>query len=274
VRTLLAVSLLVALPASAEPLVEVRPAKLRPGDPVVVIVRGGEPSEGRLGERPLRFWKAGKETFRAYAGLPVEQPVEPVELRVRIGERELARALEVAEPEWRTRELSVAPKFTDPPPAEKARQQADREAFRQAFDRAVEPPRFASAFAWPRKDRVTAPFGDRRTFNGETKSQHYGLDIDGKVGDPVVAVQDGLVVLARDCFGSGRSIVLDHGGAVFTTYFHLSRMDVKVGDKVKKGRRLGAVGKTGRVTGPHLHFGVRIGGLYVDPEVLLGLPLD
>ena len=104
-------------------------------------------------------------------------------------------------------------------------------------------------------------------------SQHYGLDLAGRVGAPIAAANAGRVVLVRDCWASGRTVVLWHGAGLYTTYFHLSRTLVPEGAHVARGQRIGLVGKTGRVSGPHLHWGVKVGDLYVDPRSVLGLPL-
>ncbi len=101
---------------------------------------------------------------------------------------------------------------------------------------------------------------------------HYGLDLDGQVGDPITAANDGTVVLVRDCYTTGNTTLISHGGGVFTGYFHQSAFKVKRGAKVKRGELIGLVGKTGRVTGPHLHFLARVDGLSVNPEALLALP--
>ncbi len=113
-------------------------------------------------------------------------------------------------------------------------------------------------------------FGSRRIFNGEPRSPHSGVDFAAATGTPVLAVADGTVVLAADHFFSGNSVFIDHGDGLISMYFHLSRLAVRAGQQVHRGERLGAVGATGRATGPHLHFGVRWRGARVDPEILLG----
>jgi murein DD-endopeptidase MepM/ murein hydrolase activator NlpD len=115
-------------------------------------------------------------------------------------------------------------------------------------------------------------FGARRVYNGKTKSFHAGLDLGAKEGTAVAAAGDGRVVLAGDLYFSGGTVLLDHGAGLFTQYFHLSRIDVKEGDAVAKGARLGAAGHTGRATGPHLHWGAKLHAARVNPEDLLALP--
>ncbi|RMG61502.1 MAG: M23 family metallopeptidase [Deltaproteobacteria bacterium] len=111
-------------------------------------------------------------------------------------------------------------------------------------------------------------FGRRRVINGQPRSPHTGLDCTAPEGTPVRAVNRGVVRVARDLFFSGNSVVIDHGGGLFSMYFHLKEMFVKEGEVVEKGELIGTVGMTGRATGPHLHFGVRFVNERVDPTGL------
>jgi murein DD-endopeptidase MepM/ murein hydrolase activator NlpD len=248
---------------------------VRPGDALLVKVDGVRtPPASTVAGRPLRFFPS-TGGFQAVAALPVQLPPGPLEVEVRLGEATatvaspgtvLAARAEVLAPDFPEVSLRVAPRFVSPSPAQKRRMAADQAAFDAAFGQPSGPPAFQAGFVPPREDEVTAPFGQKRVFNGKTQGQHHGTDVAGAVGDPVLASNDGRVVLARDCYASGRSLVVSHGANLFTVYFHLSRMEVKPGDVVRRGQPIGRVGKTGRVTGPHLHFGVKVGDLYVDPE--------
>ena len=115
-------------------------------------------------------------------------------------------------------------------------------------------------------------FGTRRVFNEEPRTPHGGADYRARTGTPVLAADAGLVVLAASHFFAGRSVYVDHGGGLLTMYMHLSRIDVKPGRHVARGTPIGLSGATGRVTGPHLHFGIRWRGARVDPSLLLGDP--
>ena len=117
-------------------------------------------------------------------------------------------------------------------------------------------------------------FGSRRIINGQPKSPHSGADYSAAAGEPVLAAGDGEVALVGDHFFAGRSVFVDHGDGLISMYFHLSRVDVREGEKVSRGQRLGAVGSTGRATGAHLHFGVRWHRARVDPVLLLGDPAE
>lgn len=133
--------------------------------------------------------------------------------------------------------------------------------------------RFALPLGAPLADLPDASrFGARRIFNGQPRSPHSGADFAATTGTPVLAVADGRVVLAEEHFFAGNSVFVDHGDGLISMSFHLSEIAVAEGDEVRRGQRLGAVGATGRVTGPHLHFAVRWHGARVDPALLLGGP--
>ncbi len=274
--TLLALGLL-AGGAEAAPTLSLQPGTAKPGDPVLVTVRGvsTEPT-GTLDGRPLRFF-AVRDGFQAVTGLPVEQTPGTVQVKVLATTPESAPAVELAEPlevrvpEWRVRELKVASQYTEPPPEVKTRMEEDKAAFAAAFAQPFAAPLFTRNFDWPRKARVTAPYGDKRTFNGTVASQHFGTDLDGKTGTPILSANDGAVVMARENYASGGTVLVHHGGGLYTAYFHMSRIQVKQGQTVKRGQRLGLVGATGRVTGPHLHWGAKVDDRWVDPEALLKL---
>jgi hypothetical protein len=272
--------LLLALAAAAAdgPAVDLSPPTVRPGDAFLVTVRGlpegAEPAAEVAGRRLHFFAVPGGQ--RAVAGLPLE--IRPGQLPVEVtwaGGGPVSASLQVAAATFPHKRLRVSDKFIrPPPPAVRRRMEADQAAFARGFAQPPGPPLFSGAFGWPREDEVTGHFGDRRTLNGTKHSTHYGTDLGGELGAKVATTNAGQVVLVRDCFASGLSVMVFHGAGLFSTYFHLSRALVKEGERVERGQEIGRVGKSGRVTGPHLHWGVKLQDLYVDPESVLRLPFE
>ena len=126
-------------------------------------------------------------------------------------------------------------------------------------------------FQLPMTSDITSLFGNKRVFNGQLKSFHNGVDFRARSATPVYAANSGVVKMAENLFYSGNAVVIDHGTGIFTIYAHLSRIDVTAGQLVEKGQRLGLTGATGRVSGPHLHWGVKVKGVAVNPMQLIQL---
>lgn len=129
----------------------------------------------------------------------------------------------------------------------------------------------SSAYIVPLESKITSDFGKARVYNDTLKGYHSGTDFRAKIGTPIIASNDGKVVLAENRFYSGNSVIIDHGQGIYTCYYHLSEFKVKTGDMVKKAQLIGLSGATGRITGPHLHFSARVGGVQVDPMQLVEL---
>jgi murein DD-endopeptidase MepM/ murein hydrolase activator NlpD len=171
--------------------------------------------------------------------------------------------------------LTVAKQFVEPNPAEVARANQERRHLKEIFA-TVTPERFwRSAFRMPLDGARNAKnFGRRRVLNGAPGSPHSGVDFPAVAGTPIHAAQRGRVVLAEELFFSGNTVVIDHGLGVYTFYGHMESLDVAVGDAVEMGSLLGKVGATGRVTGPHLHWGLTVNQARVNPMQILSLPLS
>jgi murein DD-endopeptidase MepM/ murein hydrolase activator NlpD len=170
--------------------------------------------------------------------------------------------------------LRVASRYTSPDEATLRRVRIEREWVRAALAVRTEAPLWRGPFIIPLEGLTTAPYGQRRMFNNEVRSQHTGLDIDGDTGDPVVAANSGRVILSRDLFYSGQAVYIDHGLGFITGYYHLSKREVSEGQWVDKGEVVGLVGATGRVTGSHLHWSVFVQGVSLDPLSLTHVGFD
>jgi murein DD-endopeptidase MepM/ murein hydrolase activator NlpD len=219
---------------------------------------------------PLERDASGR-TFHGLLGLDVEATTgpRPVVVESPGGEERLVLSVGVSKGRFRVQKLSVDPKYVEVPPEERERVKEDAARVTAAY-RSAELARRWTSFARP-LEAEGRNFGARRVYNGATRSIHSGLDIPAPMGTPVVAAAEGRVALAGDLYFSGGTVLLDHGGGLFTQYMHLSRVDVKEGDVLARGQEVGLVGATGRVTGPHLHWGARLNGARIDPEGLLRL---
>jgi len=277
-----------ALPSSLAPgamLAEARladaqirlwPATLRPGDffEISVVGEGVASAAASFETETLPLFRAAPGRFRGWGAVPLEHAVGEARVHVAIvhsDQKTLSSSLSLNLIERASVEktLRVSTRFIRPSASERAQTRADAVALRDAYNVPFGPPLFSANFTDPLAHQRGSRFGEKRVFNGSSRSRHWGLDIDGDRGDPVHAANDGVVVLTRACFVSGVTVVLSHGAGLFTAYLHFSSLAVKAGQAVKRGDVLGYVGSTGRVTGPHLHFAARIHDVLIDPEALL-----
>ena len=225
-------------------------------------------------DTPVVVWQG-----QSYKTLPVGEHVRalmPVALGTSPGQKDLqvicgtetARfPLLVTAGNYPESQLTVDPKFVHAPPERATVEGAN---IHQALSQSDPVPFWREAFLRPTDGVITSIFGGRRTFNVTLASRHMGLDFDGSLGTPVRAANRGRVVLAAgDYYFVGNAVFVDHGAGLFTMYFHMSALAVKTGDMVEKGQLIGEIGSTGRATGPHLHFGTKIQGIYFNPEGLL-----
>jgi hypothetical protein len=176
--------------------------------------------------------------------------------------------LSVKAKQFPTRRLTVAPSFVNPPPdtLERISREAERleSLFRQSTPRDEVGP-----FRMPLAATPGNTFGARSIFNGQARNPHGGLDFGSPTGTPIAAPAAGAVALAEDLYFTGNTVILDHGRGLFSVLAHLSKMTVTAGDQIGAGEIVGAVGATGRVTGPHLHWGARLNTARIDPRALV-----
>ena len=157
-----------------------------------------------------------------------------------------------------------------PDPADMARIRTESRLVAAARRKTAATSLSGSGFAWPAKGRISGVYGSQRILNGKPRRPHLGVDVAAPVGSPVTAMADGRVMFTHPgMFFNGQSIILDHGLGLSSIYIHLSAVAVEQGQKVSKGQLIGKIGKTGRATGPHLHWGVRWNGVDLDPALLV-----
>jgi len=264
------------------PAVALTPAVVVAGSPELIRVAAGDAAsvDGEWLGRKLQFFR-GRDgrTWFALAGVDVEAPAGSSQLRVTArlsngGVRDLSHAIEIHPAHYRTGSLTVEPKFVEPGPEELKQIEADRLLKDEVFAVSANEPLWSASFRAPVTAPPTDSFGTRRMFNGKLASIHKGMDFRAAAGTPVRAGNSGVVVLSLPLYYEGNCVAIDHGLGLFTLYLHLSRIEVQEGQRVATGELLGLSGATGRATGPHLHWGVRWQGAYLDPAKLLRLDLS
>jgi len=206
------------------------------------------------------------DRWLAVVGIPLD--TAPGELTLRVGETDIA--VDIVDHAYREQRLTVKNKsYVTPDQAQLDR--IGRE--RKVIDAALGHFRIATTSSIELTPPVEGPrsssFGLRRFFNEQPRSPHKGMDIAANLGEPILAPRQGVVAATGDFFFNGNTVIIDHGQGFVTMYCHLSDIAVDKGNAVHSGDMVGAVGATGRVTGPHLHFGTYLNGTAVDPALLL-----
>lgn len=201
-----------------------------------------------------------------------------VEYTDRVGFHRIERSFAVEIGHFRSENLQVAPSKAQPRAEDLERIRKEKEAVGRVYARGHPIPLWDGPFQKPLDSAITSPYGSRRLFNGKLKSYHSGVDFRASVGTPIQAANAGIVRMTRDLFFSGNHLIIDHGGGIFTSYSHLESFLVQTGRHVAKGEPIGLAGATGRVNGPHLHWGAKVHAVSVNPldliEALNRLYLD
>ncbi len=249
-----------------------------------VELRSGAPLDdvkGSWAGHEVSFWEddANANIHSAYLGIDLEQAPGPSKFaltaKMQSGESVSCSAgVTVRAGHFVVEKLTVDEKFVEPNPEDAARAKKEGERLHAIYATRSAEKLWNGDFRFPvAGPRQGSNFGSRRVLNGEARSPHSGLDIHAATGTPVRAAQRGRVVLAEELYFGGNTVVLDHGMGIYTSYMHLSRIDVREGDLVDAGTIIGLVGATGRVTGPHLHWGLEVNEARVNPlQILPPLP--
>jgi len=191
------------------------------------------------------------------------------------GEREyIKKQISVIAKEFPLRKLWVDEKFVTPPQEFHERIRREGEILKVIYGITTDQWLGEGFFVLPSSGKAMPNFGERRIFNNKPRSSHRGIDVIVPYGKPVKASNSGRVVLASDLYYAGKTVIIDHGMGVFTLYCHFSKIRAERGKLVKKGEIIGEIGATGRVTGPHLHWGVKVLGISVDPFSILSLTFE
>jgi murein DD-endopeptidase MepM/ murein hydrolase activator NlpD len=244
------------------------------------IIHQGELSLIRIhsksGETPLVTWMGkkvhlvpnpGKKDWIGFLGVDLTAGLGRKDVVVKISDSgpEQRLNMEIREKDYGVRNLTLPQNMVDLDAETLARVRKESAVTNALWEAEPSSPLWNGPFIKPIPGEVIGPFGRRSVINGQPRSPHTGVDLRGKKGTPIKAINTGRVVLTGDHFFSGLSVVIDHGGGIQSMYFHMDKIRVQQGEIVKKGVIIGSVGSTGRATGPHLHWGVRVNGARIDP---------
>ena len=207
--------------------------------------------------------------WTALVGIPLSAPVGATSIRVQMADGARTVPYSVRAKKYSEQRLKVAPKTVDLSDADNTRYERERDHQKDVMATFSAPLPANLTLPVPVPGRRSSSFGLRRVFNGQSRNPHSGMDIAAPTGTPIKSPLAAKVIDTGDYFFNGNTIWLDHGGGFLTMYCHLSKIDVAVGDTVAAGQAIGKVGATGRVTGPHLHWGVMLNRTMVDPALFL-----
>jgi murein DD-endopeptidase MepM/ murein hydrolase activator NlpD len=262
------------------PVIRLAYRALQPGEPLLVFLEDdGTVHSARVSflGKTAELRTTGARIF-AFLGIDVQAKPGPAVLTVKIVRKggrteDVAKELLVVDRKFPSTKLTLDPDYVTPPASVQAR--IKREAEVVALATSVVTPEWLGdgPFAQPHSSPSWSNFGQRRLNNNVLQSLHSGLDLRVPFGEPIRASNAGTVVLANDLYLGGKTVIIDHGLGVFSSYGHMSGLLVKRGEKVRKGQTIGLCGTTGRSTGPHLHWAFKILDARVDPDAMLRLPL-
>jgi murein DD-endopeptidase MepM/ murein hydrolase activator NlpD len=246
-----------------------RDSRVPGGVAVFALTVNAEPRPAVLFQKQRVLVAKENGAWHAVVGLPLTLSPGAHAIEVRQGSVQFNLPFKVADKTYPCENIKVKKSFVDLSKADLVRHQSDREKTERAFAAWNERDDVPLRLSLPTAGRLGSGFGIKRFFNGQPRQPHSGLDIAAPVGTPVAAPAQGVVVETGDYFFNGLTVFIDHGQGLVTMYNHLNRIAVKPGEEVARGALLGEVGKTGRVTGAHLHWTVSLNNTRVDPLLFL-----
>jgi murein DD-endopeptidase MepM/ murein hydrolase activator NlpD len=258
--------------------IQVSPAQVPDGSIVLIDVSFKQPFSGKVSatfeDKTFSFYPIGPKGesthFQAAFGVPHNHKLGSAEVTVSVdGMKTTTAGFTVVDGNYKSEVLKVAARKVNPLKRDMVRIKRELGEIGEIYKIETPEKYWDGPFQLPLHSIITDPFGTKRLYNGQLKNYHGGLDFRAAVGTPIFSAGAGKVVLAKDLFYSGNTVIIDHGYGLLTMYFHMSKLGVKKGQMVSAHEQLGLSGKTGRVTGPHLHWQAVIHQVKVNPMGLV-----
>ncbi len=241
-----------------------------PGGIAFIEIPGGDLAPAALIDTRRAAVIRQDNRWLAIVGIPLSSKPGPHKIKVSTPKGTVDVPFEVTDKSYRTQHLTIKnERQVNPKPEDLKRIETERERSDAALSRFTTDATPVFALQSPVTGQRSDSYGSRRVFNGQPRSPHSGMDIAAAKGTPIHSPAAGTVVEAGSFFFNGNTLYIDHGYGLVTMYCHLEQIKVKVGDRLEAGDLLGTVGATGRVTGPHLHWGVALNRAMVDPALFL-----
>lgn len=249
-----------AASSSSAPVIQAQPSTIGPGD--VLLVRSKKAGSVVVMNKTYTLKKSGEQFIRF---IPIPINAKPATYSV-VSADKRAKATFTIQKKTFEKDVITVSKEMESMRQNTARIEADQKRINKARSQSSPDPFFNDKFQLPLQGRLSTPYGYQRIVNGKPSSRHLAIDIANKEGTPIGASQNGKVVLAEYLYLTGYTVMIDHGLNVFSSYGHMSKLDVKAGQMVKKGQIVGKVGTTGFSTGPHLHYAMLINNTFINPN--------
>jgi Peptidase family M23 len=258
--------------------VQIIPEKITQGDAILLMLSCPDPTQSIMGKwrgKSFFFYREkSRPVFSSLIGIDLDEVPGEKTIILNIADAKgdsskMPIKFTVSKKDFPVQRLTLPSNMVFLSPDSLARVKREKTSVDRLWDLPAIEKKWKRTFIMPVRGKVLSPFGVRRFINNAPRSPHTGIDLRAKAGTPVLASSDGTVAMTSELFFAGKAVFLDHGMGIITMYFHLSEVRVKEGEKVAQGQILGRVGQTGRASGPHLHWGIRIHGSRIDPLSLV-----
>ncbi len=245
---------------------------VNPGDAFIISINADSVPVAKFNNKFISLRRLSENKFIGIISTDIDTKPGNYPINIKSNNNEKTININVMEHKFKVTYLTLPPQKVFPSKKDLIRAEKEAAILSNIFKK-ITPPLWEGKFLKPLNNNISTEFGVKRIMNKEKVSFHKGIDIRGKSGEKVHAINKGRVVLADNLFFGGNTVILDHGQGIYSIYMHLSKINISKGEIVKQGQIVGLVGATGRATGPHLHFGIKVVGIDANPVSIFNLPL-